>query len=112
MVLGMIKSKSISRSRNVIVELEDMEGSLLCVIPSNREGLEGKELSVKANALQLDEVTCISGTVDQDGRMIAKDVIFPDIPTAREIGRSKRDVYAMFISDIHAGSHEFLGTCL
>ncbi len=108
MVLGMIKSKSISRSRNVVVEIEDMEGSLICVIPSNREDLKGKELSIKGNALQLDEVTCISGTVDQDGRMIAQDVIFPDIPTAREIGRSKRDVYAMFISDIHAGSHEFL----
>jgi DNA polymerase II small subunit len=40
--------------------------------------------------------------------MIAEDVIFPDIPTARNPGRASRDIYAAFISDIHCGSREFL----
>ncbi len=107
-VIGMVKNKRISRSRNVIVEIEDPKGDILCVIPGNRKGLNGKELLEKGNALLLDEVTCLSGHIDQDGRMIAKDVIFPDIPTAATTGRADRTVYAAFISDLHFGSKEFL----
>jgi DNA polymerase II small subunit len=107
-VLGIIKNKSISQSRNVIIELEDEEDSIICIIPATKDGLKGHQLFEKANSLLLDEVTCISGFVDENARMIADDVIFPDIPTAREVGRAKRDVYAMFISDIHCGSKEFL----
>jgi DNA polymerase II small subunit len=107
-VLGIVKSKSISQSRNVIIDLEDADESIICIIPATREGLKGQQLSEKANSLLLDEITCISGFVDDDARMIADDVIFPDIPTAREVGRARRDVYAVFISDIHCGSKEFL----
>jgi DNA polymerase II small subunit len=107
-VLGIVKNRSISQSRNVIIDLEDEEESIICIVPATREGLKGQQLSEKANSLLLDEITCISGFVDEDARMIADDVIFPDIPTAREVGRAKRDVYAAFISDIHCGSKEFL----
>lgn len=107
-VIGMVKSKSISRSKNIIIELEDEEASMVCVIPSGRKGIQGKELSKKGEAILLDEVICISGYVDQDGRLIADEVLFPDVPAAREIGRSKREVYAAFISDLHIGSKEFL----
>ncbi|MFX1578948.1 MAG: DNA-directed DNA polymerase II small subunit [Promethearchaeota archaeon] len=107
-ILGIVKNRSISQSRNVIIELEDEEESIICIVPATREGLKGQQLSEKANSLLLDEITCISGFVDEDARMIADDVIFPDIPTARDVGRAKRDVYATFISDIHCGSKEFL----
>jgi DNA polymerase II small subunit len=107
-VLGIVKDKRISQSRNVIIELEDADDSIICIIPATREGLKGQQLSENANSLLLDEITCISGFVDENARMIADDVIFPDIPTAREVGRAKRDVYATFISDIHCGSKEFL----
>lgn len=107
-ILGIVKNRSISQSRNVIIELEDEEESIICIVPATREGLKGQQLSEKANSLLLDEITCISGFVDEDARMIADDVIFPDIPTARDLGRAKRDVYATFISDIHCGSKEFL----
>ncbi len=107
-VLGIVKNKSISQSRNVIIDLEDAEDSIICIVPATREGLKGQQLSEKANSLLLDEITCISGFVDEDARMIADDVIFPDIPTARDVGRARRDVYAVFISDIHCGSKEFL----
>ncbi len=108
MVIGMVKSKRISKSRNVIVELEDQEGELLCVIPSGNKGLQGTHLIDKGNSILLDEVVCISGYVTQDGIMVADDVIFPDIPHARDVGRAKRNVYAAFISDTHCGSEEFL----
>ncbi|MHA1906706.1 MAG: metallophosphoesterase, partial [Candidatus Thorarchaeota archaeon] len=107
-VIGIVSNKSVSRSRNVILELEDAEGSIICIIPSGREGLRGTQLAEKGNSVLLDETICVSGYVDADGRMIANDIIFPDIPTARRIGRAPRDVYAAFVSDLHIGSEEFL----
>lgn len=124
-VLGIIRDKSISKAQNVIIDLEEYRKdtnptdtristkggneSIICIIPSKLSGLQGTNLSEKANSLLLDEIVCISGSVDTDGRMIADDVLFPDIPTARQIGRANRDVYAAFISDLHCGSQEFLG---
>lgn len=108
-VIGIVSNKSVaSHSHNIILELEDSEGTITCIIPSGREGLNGARLLENGNSVLLDEVLCVSGYVDPDGRLIANDIIFPDIPTAREIGRAKRDVYAAFISDTHCGSKEFL----
>ena len=39
-------------------------------------GPDGQLLAEKANSVLLDEIVCVSGYVDQDGRMIADDVIF------------------------------------
>ncbi len=123
-VIGIIRDKSISKAQNVIIDFEEYRSdagptdnrssskgtneSIICIIPSKLSGLKGTTLSEKANALLLDEIVCISGSVDYDGRMIADDVLFPDIPTARQMGRAKRDIYAAFISDLHCGSQEFL----
>lgn len=107
-VLGIIKNKSISSQRNIIIDLEGHEDSIICVIPSVQRGSKNQDLSEKANALLLDEIVCISGYVDSGGRMIADDVLFPDIPTVRQIGRARKEVYAAFISDLHCGSQEFL----
>jgi DNA polymerase II small subunit len=107
-VVGIVKNKNVSQSGNVIVDLEDEEGSIICVVPVGREGLKGQQLSEKAASILLDEIVCISGYVDQDGRMIADDVIFPDIPTTLQTGKAKRDVYAVFLSDLHCGSKEFM----
>ncbi|TFG97294.1 hypothetical protein E4H12_08995 [Candidatus Thorarchaeota archaeon] len=124
MVLGIIRDKSISKAGNVIIDIEEYlpdgvptdnkssskgaNESIICIIPSKLSGLQGIHLSEKANSLLLDEIVCISGSVDHNSRMIANDVLFPDIPTVRQIGRAKRDIYAAFISDLHCGSQEFL----
>ena len=125
MVLGIIRDKHISKAGNVIIDLEEYlpeksatdsrssssesnNESILCIIPSRLSDLQGQNLSEKANSLLLDEIVCISGYVDYESRMIADDVLFPDIPMVRQIGRAKRDIYAAFISDLHCGSQEFL----
>ena len=107
-VIGMIKSKKVSQSGNIIFELEDFKDSLLCIIPGNALDSNGRPLSEKGNSLLIDEVICVSGYVNQDQRMIVRDIIFPDIPAARISGCANRDVYAVFISDLHVGSQEFL----
>ena len=37
-VIGIVSNKSVSRSRNIIIELEDNEDSIICIIPAGREG--------------------------------------------------------------------------
>jgi DNA polymerase II small subunit len=103
-VMGMVKQKRLSFSHNVIVELEDVQGSIPCIIPTARN----RALSDKAASLLHDEVVCLSGYVDEHERMIADDVMFPDIPVNHQAGRASREVYAAFISDLHCGSLEFL----
>jgi len=107
-VLGVVKSKRKSKSQNVIVEIEDEDGSMSCVVPMNKNGLQGQLLSEKADSLLLDEVVCFSGTVASTGFLIVDDVIYPDVPTARAIHAAPREVYAAFVSDLHCGSQEFL----
>jgi DNA polymerase II small subunit len=107
-VIGIVRNKKTSQSDNIILDIEDSEGSIICVVPTSLKGPNGQHLAEKANSVLLDEIVCISGYVDQDGRMIADDVIFPDIPMVRESGRALRNVYAAFISDLHCGSNEFL----
>ncbi|TFF87062.1 hypothetical protein EU519_00445 [Candidatus Thorarchaeota archaeon] len=108
MVMGIVRNKRVSLSRNVVVELEDEKDSITCVIPAGKRRNGGEELVARGNSLLLDEVVCISGRVDTEGRLIAEDVLFPDISTARNIRTAKRNINAAFISDIHCGSTEFL----
>ncbi len=107
-VMGIVKTKTISKSRNVVIELEDQEDSIICVIPAAMRRSNGEALVERGNALLLDEIVCVSGRVDSEGRLIAEDILFPDIPTARATRRARRDVNAVFISDLHCGSTEFL----
>ncbi|RDE16658.1 MAG: hypothetical protein C4K49_04685 [Candidatus Thorarchaeota archaeon] len=107
-VIGMVRDKRVSRQGNVTIDFEDFEGSITCVIPGSREGPDGRKLLESGNSILLDEVICVSGRMDQPGRMIADRVTFPDVPIPRDIGRAKRDVYAVFISDLHCGSYHFL----
>ncbi len=107
-IIGMVKEKSVSRSHNLLIELEGSEGSILCVVPSGQKTIEGQELAQKGNMVLLDTVICVSGHVDREGFMIVDDITFPDIPTTRTVGRSQREVYAVFLSDLHVGSREFL----
>ncbi len=107
-IIGMVKDKSVSRSHNILFELEDTEGSILCVIPAGRKNVEDQELLQKGNMILPDEVICVSGHVDRDGFLIVEDISFPDIPTIRNTGQSQRDIYAVFLSDLHIGSNEFL----
>lgn len=107
-VIGIVRNKRTSQSDNIILDVEDKTGSMICVVPTSMRSPNGQKLAEKANSVLLDEIVCVKGYVDQDGRMIAEDVIFPGIPMIRGGGKAQREVYAAFISDLHCGSNEFL----
>jgi DNA polymerase II small subunit len=107
-VIGIVRDKKTSLSDNIILDIEDKTGSMICVVPTNMRSSNGQKLAEKANSVLLDEVVCVKGYVDHNERMIAEDVIFPGIPMIRGGGKAQREVYAAFISDLHCGSNEFL----
>lgn len=107
-VIGIVKKKWTSSSKYANVTLEDPDGYIRCIIPTRQRGRNDHNLLEKSNSLLLDEVVCLSGHINRDGKLIANDILFPDIPTTREFGRANHTVYAAFISDIHFGSKEFL----
>ena len=122
-VIGIVADIRKTAKGNTIVELEDATGEISVLIPSEEEVVE-------------DEVLGISGRISNSGLLIAERVVRPDVPlhfnnfntpsnakTAltnsasgceevreEEVEEEEKE-YAIFISDIHAGSKMFEEEC-
>ncbi len=102
-IIAMVYEKRETKSKNIFLTLDDPTGSIVAIIPKN-----DKEMENKIDNIVEDSVLCFEGRITRDGIFIIKDIIFPDIPVVREIRRSPVDISAVFISDTHIGSKEFL----
>ncbi len=99
--IGMVSSKKMSKNKNLILEIEDLTGSMKVVINSEKE-----ELMKEAEDICLDCIVGFKG-VGNNEIMFVNEVIFPETRLEK---RKKGPVeeYALFIGDIHYGSHNFL----
>ena len=100
--IGMVKDKQYTKNRNCMLSIEDMTGEINVLINKNKP-----ELFDKAKNIVLDEILGVVG-VNGSGIIFASNIIHPDIPVAEDIKKCKEEVYAMFLSDIHVGSNNFL----
>jgi len=98
-IIGMVREISKTRSGAVILELEDLEASIKVMIPEDIAG--------KARNLMLDQVVCIEGK-SNGNLFIANNILWPDVPFNHKPRRAEDPVLAVFISDTHVGSREFL----
>ncbi len=100
-IIGMVKDKQTTKNKNLILELEDPTGSIKVLVNKNRP-----DLFKKAETIVLDEVI---GVVGVNGRNIvfANNIVWPDIQE-KELKKSEDEVYAVFLSDLHVGSKNFL----
>ncbi len=98
-VIGIIKEIRTTKNNNKLVELEDPTGTLKVLIK------EGKDIG--ENQLLTDEVIGVSGSVSR-GFFFANSITFPDIPFPAKINKINDPLNAVFISDLHFGSNEFL----
>jgi len=101
-VIGVISDIAETRNGNLIITLEDLTGEIKVLIGNKKEDLfkKGKELT-------FDEVIGIVG-VSGDNIIFSDEIVWPDIPTTNEMKKSDKDEYAIFLSDIHVGSDNFL----
>ncbi len=100
-IIGMVSSKTVAKSNNIILEVEDLTGKVKLLINQARE-----EVFKKAKEIVLDDVIGFKCSGNRD-LLFVNDLFYPD-SYVREKHRSERDVYAVFISDIHVGSSMFL----
>lgn len=104
-LIGLVSSKNETKSGNILIELEDLEGKVNVIIPSRKP-----ELIKKASKVLLDQVICIEGTIN-NGFIIADNILWPDVSTQHMPHRAKEHIRAALISDTHAGSKQFLEDC-
>ncbi len=100
-IIGIVSSKQTTKNKNIILEVEDLTGMAKVLINQSK-----KEVFEKAKEILLDDVIGFrcSGTRDF---LFVNDLFYPD-SFLRERHRSEKDVYAVFISDSHVGSQNFL----
>jgi len=101
-IIGIVSAKNITKNKNIILDVEDLTGKIKVLINYNRE-----EVFEKAKEILLDDVIGfkVSGTSEI---LFCNDLFYPDMFLS-EKHRLDDEVYALFISDTHVGSKNFLG---
>jgi len=100
-IIGMIKEKNYTKNGNLMLVLEDSTGCIKTLVNKTKP-----ELFNAAKDLVLDEVIGVVG-VNGQNIVFANNIIWPDIPI-KELKKSPDEVYAIFLSDLHVGSKQFL----
>ena len=102
-LIGLVYSKQITKNGNIILEIEDLTGSMKVLINCNKE-----ELFSKAKDIVVDEVIGVVGNLGNK-IVFVNDLFFPDVKmNGSEMKKSEKEEYIAFISDMHIGSKMFL----
>lgn len=98
-IAGLLMDRKIDRDVTKLV-IDDPTGSVEVLVFK-------EELQEVADSLLMDQFVMASVANGKNGGFIAKDLLVPDIPE-HITNRSKNEVYAVLISDLHIGSKYFM----
>ncbi|MEK6844652.1 MAG: metallophosphoesterase [Nanoarchaeota archaeon] len=100
-IIGMVYSKSVTKNKNILLEVEDLTGRIKVLVSKSKV-----DLYKIAEEICLDSVLGFRCSGD-DKILFANGIFFPDskIPERK---RSPVEEYALFIGDLHFGSKLFL----
>ncbi|UCG45205.1 MAG: DNA-directed DNA polymerase II small subunit [Candidatus Bathyarchaeota archaeon] len=101
-VIGMITEKR-EHEQRIFLTIEDLETNTTVLVSPRIN----KEVVKKARMLLLDQVVCIDAIKGKGDLLIAKSILWPDIPQRRPNSASVQ-VCAALISDLHIGSKTFM----
>ncbi|MEK6955097.1 MAG: DNA-directed DNA polymerase II small subunit [Nanoarchaeota archaeon] len=101
-VIGLVLDKRETKNGNIKLTLEDPTGVIDVLITKTRE-----ETFEIAKDIVLDEIIGVVGVMGNK-ILFTNTIYLPDIPINHELKKSKDEVYAVFISDIHFGIKNFL----
>jgi len=100
-IIGMVTNKFITKNKNIFLELEDLTGKTKVLITKTKE-----EIFEKAKEILMDDVIGfrVSGSRDF---LFVNDIVYPDCFLSEKT-KTDEEVYALFTSDFHIGSKNFL----
>jgi DNA polymerase II small subunit len=102
-IIGMVSDISVTSKGNYMITLEDPTGEIKAIVSQSKADL----IDIAKNMV-LDEVIGVVGT-NGNKVLFVNNILLPDVPLGRELKKCPDDVYAIFLSDIHYGSTDFLG---
>lgn len=105
--IGMVVSIHTTKSGHRRIEVEDESGTIACMVKG-----DDRPLVAMADSLVQDEVIGIVGQAGNKGDVVfVQSILRPDIPLPDTDAKKGADapVMAAFLSDVHVGSHTFLG---
>lgn len=100
-IIGIITEKSITKAKNIMLKIEDTTGQINVIVNKTKQ-----DVYELAKNLVEDEVVGISGFND-DKVIFCNKILQPDV-TYKELKKAPSDDHAIFLSDIHVGSVDFL----
>lgn len=106
-VVGMVAEKKETPGGHLVIKLEDPTGQAAVWIFRGKS----EELWEKAAEVIPDEVIGVEGTVrsgDKLPRIVARDIVWPDLPMREHPTMAEEPVCAVLLSDLHIGSKMFL----
>lgn len=104
-VVAMVMEKR-ERQRKLFLQIDDLDdNATVLVSPEDHAAYE------VAQKVPLDQVICVVGVRGKGDLMVAKEILLPDIPDHRP-HTADEEVWAVLLSDLHAGSMKFLGDAL
>ncbi len=98
-VCGLVTDRRTDRNITKIT-LDDQTGIIETIVIN-------EDLQKVASGLLMDQFVMEKIVSSKNGGFIVKDIILPDIPD-HAANRSKTEAYAVFVSDLHAGSKYFM----
>ncbi|MBN1645647.1 metallophosphoesterase [Candidatus Woesearchaeota archaeon] len=101
-LIGMVLEISETKNKNIILTMEDPTGTINAIVSKSR-----KDLYFEVKDLVRDEVIGLTGS--KSGEVIfVNSIINPDTPLSKELKKSPKEEYVIFIGDPHYGSKVFL----
>jgi len=100
-IIGIVSEKSVTKNKNILLEVEDLTGKIRVLINANNQ-----KLREKAEEICLDSVLGFSGVGSRE-ILFANDIVFPDTILV-ERKKSPVEEHALFLGDLHFGSRLFL----
>lgn len=100
-IIGLVSNKRVTKNKNIILEVEDLTGKINVLVGHDKENLVKKTQEVV-----LDDVIGIKCSGGREF-IYANDLFFAD-SALTEKRKTEKEVYALFVADIHLGSKMFL----
>jgi len=101
-VIGMVFKKWVSKNGHVTMQLEDLEDKCIALVLK-----DDLALTEAAEHIMLDDVIAVRAVKWNEGMLIVKEIIRPDLPL-REKKKAENNLAIASISDVHMGSKLFL----